>query len=86
MGCVKAGWMDARRTRPLSFRHVSGAYDEARSLFFRNASASEVCFEILRKERSGFRQKAPVAKCGSLTPSKRLNLTTDSRVSTIVAD
>jgi hypothetical protein len=30
--------------------------------------------EILRKERSGFRQKAPARKGRALTPSKRLKL------------
>jgi hypothetical protein len=34
----------------------------------------EYCPEILRKERSGFRQKAPARKERALTPSKRLKL------------
>jgi hypothetical protein len=41
--------------------------------------AGEACLplgypEILRKERSGFRQKAPAREGRALTPSKRLKL------------
>ena len=36
--------------------------------------SSEVRKEILRKERSGFRQKAPARKGRTLTPSNRLKL------------